>query len=71
MRKYELFSLEEGIDVQTMFGCFQTILNEHCSLDRHYDNYDHIYKILQILSRKWKPHVTALRANKNLDSMTL
>eukprot|EP00256_Glycine_max_P032668 XP_006577554.1 uncharacterized protein LOC102664551 [Glycine max] len=71
MRKYELFSLEEGIDVQTMFGCFQNILNELYSLGRHYDNYDHIDKILQSLSRKWRPHVTALIANKNLDSMTL
>jgi len=26
-RKYELFSMEEGEDTQTMFGRFQTILN--------------------------------------------
>ncbi|KAL5186816.1 hypothetical protein HKD37_05G012586 [Glycine soja] len=31
--KYELFSMEEGEDIQTMFGCFQTILSELCSLE--------------------------------------
>ena len=53
--KYELFSMEEGEDIQTMFGRFQTILNELHSLGRHYDNYDHIDKILRSLSRKWRP----------------
>uniref|UniRef100_A0A0R0G441 Uncharacterized protein n=1 Tax=Glycine max TaxID=3847 RepID=A0A0R0G441_SOYBN len=38
---------------------------------RHYQNYDHIDKILRSLSRKWRPLVTTLRAIKNLDSMTL
>jgi len=63
--------MEEGEDIQTMFGCFQTILNELRSLGRHYDNYDHIDKILWSLSRKWRPQIIALRSIKNLDSMTL
>ena len=50
--KYELFSMEEGEDIQTMFGCFQTIMNKLRSLGRHYDMYDHIDKVLQNLSRK-------------------
>ena len=30
-RKYELFTMEDGEDIQAMFGRFQTILNElHC-----------------------------------------
>ncbi|RZB41524.1 Retrovirus-related Pol polyprotein from transposon TNT 1-94 [Glycine soja] len=32
-RKYELFGMKEGEDIQTMFGCFQTILNELHSLE--------------------------------------
>jgi len=63
--------MEEGEDIQTMFGRFQTILNELHSLGRHYDNYDHIDKILQGISRKWRPQVTTLRAINNLYSMTL
>jgi len=43
--KYELFSMNEGEDIQTMLERFQTILNELRSLGRHYDNYDHIDKI--------------------------
>ncbi|RZC29387.1 hypothetical protein D0Y65_001102 [Glycine soja] len=31
--KYELFSMEEGEDIQTMFGCFQTIMNKLRSLE--------------------------------------
>ena len=50
--KYELFSVEEGKDIQSMFGRFQTILNELRSLGRTYDNYDHIDKILRNSSRK-------------------
>jgi len=45
-RNYELYTMEGGEDIQTVFGRFQTILNELHSLGRHYDNYDHIDKIL-------------------------
>jgi len=44
-RKYELFSMKE--DTQSMFGHFQTILNELRSLGITYDNYDHIDRILE------------------------
>ena len=62
--KYELFRMEKGEDIQT-------IMNELRYLGRHYDNYDHVDKILQSLSRKLRSHVISLRATKNLDSMTL
>ena len=68
-RKYELFSMKE--DTQSMFGHFQTILNELRSLGITYDNYDHIDRILRSLSRKWKPPVILLITLKNLDSMFL
>ncbi|KAH1111439.1 hypothetical protein GYH30_010000 [Glycine max] len=42
IRKYELFNMEEGEDIQNIFGRFQTILNKLRSLGRHYDNYDQI-----------------------------
>ena len=68
--KYELFSMEESKGIQSMFRRFQSILNELRSLGIIYDNYDHIDKILRILSRKWRPQVTSLRALQNLDSMS-
>jgi len=52
--KYELFTIEKNEDIQSMFGCFQTILNELRSLGRTYNNYDKIDKILRSLSRKWR-----------------
>ena len=66
-----LIYMVEGEDIQCMFGHFQTRLNKLRSLGKTYDNYDHIDKILRSLSRKWRPHVTTLRALKNLDSMSL
>ena len=69
--KYELFTIEEGEDIQCMSSSFQTILNKLRSLGWNFDNYDHIDKILRSLSRKWRPHVTALRALKNHDTMSL
>ena len=52
--KYEMFRMEEGKDIQCMFECFQTILNELRALCRTFDNYDNIDKILRSLSRKWR-----------------
>ena len=58
--------MEEGTNIQSMFGRFQTILNEPRSLSRTYDNYDYIDTILRSLFRKWRPQVIALRTLKNL-----
>ena len=59
--KYELFTMKEGKDIQTMFGRLQTILNElHC-LNKTFDNNDNIEKILKSVSKKRRPQMTALR----------
>ncbi|XP_020208876.1 uncharacterized protein LOC109793815 [Cajanus cajan] len=70
-RKYELFEMEESESIQTMFERFQTIVNELSFLGRTYDNFDHIEKLLRSLPRKWRPQVTALRASKNLEKLSL
>nr|KYP57053.1 hypothetical protein KK1_003307 [Cajanus cajan] len=70
-RKYELFEMEESESIQTMFGRFQTIVNELSFLGRTYDNFDHIDKLLRSLPRKWRPQVTTLRASKNLEKLSL
>uniref|UniRef100_A0A151UE78 Uncharacterized protein n=2 Tax=Cajanus cajan TaxID=3821 RepID=A0A151UE78_CAJCA len=61
--------MEERQSIQTMFGRFQTIVNELSFLGRTYDNFDH--KLLRSLPRKWRPQVTALRASKNLEKLSL
>nr|KYP46541.1 hypothetical protein KK1_031893 [Cajanus cajan] len=53
--KYELFEMEENESIQTMFGRFQTIINELLFLGRTYDNFDHIDKLLRSLPMKWRP----------------
>ena len=54
-----------------MFSRFQTIINELSFLGRTYTIFDHIDKLLRSLPRKWRLQVTALRASKNLEKMTL
>nr|KYP72938.1 hypothetical protein KK1_005543 [Cajanus cajan] len=70
-RKYELFEMEENESIQTMFGRFQTIVNELSFLGRTYDNFDHINKLLHSLPRKWRPQVITLKASKNLEKLSL
>lgn len=55
VRKYEMFNMDKNENIQCMFGQFKTILNELKSLCRHYDNFDHIDKILRSLPRQWRP----------------
>uniref|UniRef100_A0A0R0EFW2 Uncharacterized protein n=1 Tax=Glycine max TaxID=3847 RepID=A0A0R0EFW2_SOYBN len=69
--KYELFTMKEGDDIQTIFRRFQTILNELRCLNKTFDNYENIDKILRILYRMWRLQVTTLRTVKNLDSMSI
>ncbi|RDX80055.1 hypothetical protein CR513_39442, partial [Mucuna pruriens] len=40
--------------------------SKELSLDKTYDNYDHITKILQSVPRQWRSQVTSLRASKDL-----
>ena len=70
-RKYELFTMEDGEDIQTMFGHFQTILNELCCLYKTFDNYDNIDKILRSLSKKWRSQVTTLKIVKKPNFMSI
>ncbi|XP_020206032.1 uncharacterized protein LOC109791177 [Cajanus cajan] len=70
-RKYELFEMEESESIQTMFGRFQTIVNELSFLGRTYDNFDHIDKLLRSSPKKWRPQVTALRTSQNLEKLSL
>ncbi|XP_020209039.1 uncharacterized protein LOC109793975 [Cajanus cajan] len=70
-RKYEPFEMEESESIQTMFGRFQTIVNELSFLGRTYYNFDHIDKLLHSLPKKWRPQVTTLRASKNLEKLSL
>uniref|UniRef100_A0A151UIH4 Retrovirus-related Pol polyprotein from transposon TNT 1-94 n=1 Tax=Cajanus cajan TaxID=3821 RepID=A0A151UIH4_CAJCA len=71
VRKYEHFEMEENESIQTMFGRFQTIINELSFLGRTYDNFNHIDKLLHSLPKKWRPQVTALRASKDLEKLSL
>jgi len=44
--------MEDDEDMQAMFGCFQTILNELRCLNKIFDNYDNIENFLKSLSKK-------------------
>nr|KYP32298.1 hypothetical protein KK1_047060 [Cajanus cajan] len=62
--------MEDNESILTMFGRFQTIINELSFLGRTYDNFDHIDKLLHSLPKKWRPQVTTLRASKDLEKLS-
>uniref|UniRef100_A0A151UDK8 UBN2 domain-containing protein n=1 Tax=Cajanus cajan TaxID=3821 RepID=A0A151UDK8_CAJCA len=71
VHKYELLEMDDNESIQTMFGRFQTIINELSFLGRAYDNFDNIDNLFNSLPRKWRPQVTALRASKDLEKLSL
>ncbi|RDX99450.1 hypothetical protein CR513_17501, partial [Mucuna pruriens] len=62
---------EDHESIDQMFGRLQTIINNLRSLDKTYNNYDYITKILRSLPREWRPHVTNLRVSKDLKKLPM
>nr|KYP55116.1 hypothetical protein KK1_001321 [Cajanus cajan] len=71
VRKYELFEMEENESIQTMFGRFQTVINELSFLGRTYDNFDHIDKLLRSLPKKWRPQVVKSNEDEAIPNKVL
>ncbi|RDY14803.1 hypothetical protein CR513_00067, partial [Mucuna pruriens] len=55
IHQYELFKMEDNKTTDLIFSRFKTIINILRSLEKTYDNYDHITKILRSLPKRWRP----------------
>ncbi|GAU49294.1 hypothetical protein TSUD_89190 [Trifolium subterraneum] len=71
VQQYELFAMKPEEDIQTMFSRFQTLVSNLRILKKSYTTSDHVWKILNSLTDKWRPKVTAIEEAKDLETITL
>ena len=71
VRQYELFKMEDGENIETMFGRFQTLVHGLQALGKSYTTPDHVRKILRSLTKQWRPKVTAIQEAKDLNALRL
>jgi len=58
-------------DTETMFSRFQTLVSNLRVLKKSYATSDHVWKILNSLTDKWRPKVIAIEEAKDLESISL
>src|ERR1044072_845564 len=71
IQKYEAFRMEGEESVETMFSRFQMLVARLRVLDKGYSTDDHVKKIIRSLLKKWRPMVTALKMEKDLNKISL
>ena len=57
--------------METMFSRFQMLVAGLRVLDKGYSTADHVKKIVRSLPKKWRPMVTALKMEKDLNQISL
>ena len=63
--------MEDDESVETMFSRFQTLVVGLQVLNKGYSILDHVKKIIRSLPVKWRPMVTTLKLEKDLNNMRL
>ena len=63
--------MEDGENIETMFGRFQTLVHGLQALGKSYTTPDHVRKILRSLTKQWRPKVTAIQEAKDLNALRL
>lgn len=71
IQKYEKFKMEDDEIVETMFSRFQMLVARLKVLDKGYSTVDHVKKIIISLTKKWRPMVTALKLEKDVNNISL
>ncbi|GAV76203.1 UBN2 domain-containing protein, partial [Cephalotus follicularis] len=57
---YEMFTMNENEDIESMFTRFTNIINALQALDKIYSNNEMVRKILRCLPSSWIPKVTTI-----------
>ncbi|GAV73050.1 zf-CCHC domain-containing protein/UBN2 domain-containing protein [Cephalotus follicularis] len=68
---YEMFTVNENEDIQSIFSRFTNIINALQALDKTYSNSKMVRKILRCLPKSWMPKVTAIEEAKNINILPL
>ena len=71
LQKYGAFKMEEDETIETMFSRFRILVAGLKVMDKGYSTVDHVKKIIIILPKKWRPMVTALKMEKDLNKISL
>ncbi|XP_073223486.1 uncharacterized protein [Cicer arietinum] len=71
VKKYELLKMEEDEDNETMFFGFQILVSGLKVLEKSYTTSDHVKKIIRSLTSKWRPKITAILKEKDLNTLKL
>src|SRR6266487_4041961 len=71
VQQYELFTMKPNEDIETMFSIFQTLVSNLRILNKSYTTSDHVWKILNSLTDKWRPKVTTIEEAKDLEKISL
>ncbi|EOY08386.1 Uncharacterized protein TCM_022758 [Theobroma cacao] len=68
---YEMFKMEYGEDITSMFDRFTNITNKLTQLGKPIPEHELVKRLLRSLPKSWKPKVTAIREAKDLNIITL
>ena len=68
--EYELFRMEEGENIESMFERLSTITNDLHALGRIIPETDLILKILRSLPKTWQSKCDAIQEGNNLDTLS-
>ncbi|GAU10466.1 hypothetical protein TSUD_421860, partial [Trifolium subterraneum] len=71
VQQYKLFTMKPDEDIETIFSRFQTLVSSLRVLKKSYTTSDHVWKILNSLTDKWRPKVTAIEEAKDLEKISL
>ena len=63
--------MEESETIKAMFSRFQILVVGMKVLDKGYSIADHVKKIIRSLPKQWRPMVTALKLEKDLNKISL
>ena len=71
IQKHEAFKMEDDEKVKTMFSRFQMLVAGLKVVNKGYSTTDHVKKIIRSLPKKWRPMVTALKLENDLNNISL
>ncbi|GAV67443.1 UBN2 domain-containing protein, partial [Cephalotus follicularis] len=71
VHEYEMFTMNDNEDINSMFTRFTNITNALQSLDKIYSNSEMVRKILRCLPKAWMPKVIAIKEAKDRNTLPL
>jgi len=71
VHQYELFKMKDDESIEEMYSRFQTLVSGLQILKKSYVASDHVSKMLRSLPARWRPKVTAIEEDKDLNTLSV